>query len=61
MVMYWLVSVPKDDGNQQQWSRLVEQVKPMSSAAKFNLPNLKVSFNQAFNLANNLLQKSKCF
>lgn len=42
MVMYWLVSVPKDDGNQQQWSRLVEQVKPMSSAAKFNLPNLKV-------------------
>jgi len=39
--MYWLVSVPREDG-QQQWARLHENTKTMATVAKFNLPNLKV-------------------
>lgn len=41
-MVFWLISTPKDETHQQQWSRLAENTKPMANVMKFNLPNLKV-------------------
>lgn len=56
MGVYWLISVPKDDG-QEQWNRLLENTKSLSSCFKFNLPSLKVGTLDALMSLSDDLQK----